>query len=452
MSGFLKNSNVVMSSSNMRQPFDIFLGVLATAGTWANTTYTFKYWRKGDRLVCDGVIAISGATSATPLSFTLPNSLQIDTVKISNTNFGHPLEGSARLFDTTGSSYNAFPAYADATTIRLLQWDASNNTSNITSGSPFTWASGDFIEVNFEVPISGWETYESSTPNMVVNVPAATQTSYAIEAYGNAGQTLIANVTDIPFATVSIQDNLTWDGSGFTAPISGDYELMGQFACTVGVTAGYASAYINGVVSKVIGVGVSTQITGFNGKFRLLAGQRLSVRYGVGYTLLNSTTSHWISITRVNGRNDSAVIANTSKEQLAYIRTVAGDNMTGGRAATTSYKTLPLISIEGDAFLSLSSNRAALPVGEYDIEVPLGSLGGSSGPNWVHLNVYNFTGSSNVKQILQVAYGASGSVMSFNTARFKLSVTTPSSYEFQSKADVADGTEWFGTIKIRKIA
>src|SRR5690606_15921129 len=57
-------------------PVSKYLGELPTTGSWTtNTTYTGKYWRKGDRLVADVTVTLGGAPDSASLTVDLPSGL-----------------------------------------------------------------------------------------------------------------------------------------------------------------------------------------------------------------------------------------------------------------------------------------------------------------------------------------------------------------------------------------
>jgi hypothetical protein len=201
---------------------------------------------------------------------------------------------------------------------------------------------------------------------VVVSLPVSAQQDFYIEAAGNAGQVITANVTDIPFIP-TVQNNLTWDGSGFTAPISGNYEVTGSTAWNGAGTGKYIYAFINGVVSKMLGgSNAASSFYPFSGKIYLAAGQRLSLRTDVTFTLSNASgpAYHTISITRLNGKNDSVCVGQVARNLIATIEY---------RGAATTLSTtpvaMPLNSIKGDSqIVSILSNQFTLQAGEYEID------------------------------------------------------------------------------------
>ena len=194
-----------------------------------------------------------------------------------------------------------------------------------------SFASGQTILFNFTVPVQG----VSSNPTLLA-LPVSTQTDYYIDSAGNSGQALTSNVTDIPFIAVT-NNNLTWDGSGFTAPISGNYCI--SFSATGNNNALQVSSYINGTISRAVfySQAASTVWYGSTNVY-LTVGQRFSLRVNTNLTLVNNSALHWIKITRLNGKNDGVYIGNVPLD-YQYNLTVTGTNWTTTRAVGVVYKT-----------------------------------------------------------------------------------------------------------------
>ena len=144
-----------------------------------------------------------------------------------------------------------------------------------------------------------------------------TEKQFFIEAAGNAGQS-VTTAQDIPFIATT-QNNLTWDGSGFTAPISGNYEVFGSVH--LGTAIEFVQGYVNNIlVRDNMGSRIVAGVTGsflFSGKVYLAAGQRFSLRFAnASQTLINTPTRHYLSITRLNGLGSQPLVNNADTIQL----------------------------------------------------------------------------------------------------------------------------------------
>lgn len=116
-----------------------------------------------------------------------------------------------------------------------------------------------------------------------------------LEAAGNAGQVVTANVTDIPFILQS--DNTGgWNGSQFTVPKSGLWSISGMTQYTAS-TARPHFLFINGVSAYRLIESTSSESTyklDYHGY--LEEGQVVSIRSLVSGTLINIETGHYLNI------------------------------------------------------------------------------------------------------------------------------------------------------------
>jgi hypothetical protein len=143
-------------------PSNSYLGALTTTGSWvSNATYSGKYYRVGSKLKGSILVSCTGAPTATALTLTLPSSLSIDTAKLSigaDTLSYIPSWGEAR--DAGINSFGIYAEYAGtATSISVMVWGAATtyiNRAGLSNTAPITLGSGDTVQLEFEVPIVGW--------------------------------------------------------------------------------------------------------------------------------------------------------------------------------------------------------------------------------------------------------------------------------------------------------
>lgn len=268
-------------------------------GSWTtNTTYTGVYRRVGDSLEGQVDVTLSGAPNAVALSLNLPSGFSIDPNKITNTTSGNSLFGHARLRDASGSgrilgdvSYNtSTQLYVFALT------SGSNAEAVVTATYPITFAAGDNITINYKVPILGW----SST----VQMSNDTDTRVVAANYNRSSgtQALTAQVTDISFPN-SLQDtHSAWNGTQFTAPISGFYCFDGSIQIST-QTAGSVALFVDGVRQKTCSPNRDvSEIKHFSAVYFLSAGQIASFRAENTYTVsVSADDYHYISIYRLSG-------------------------------------------------------------------------------------------------------------------------------------------------------
>ena len=114
--------------------------------------------------------------------------------------------------------------------------------------------------------------------------------SLYLEASGNAGESITANVTNIPF--IEVADTFdSWDGSSFTAKQTGNYVVSGGIEQSVANSA-FIYAWVNGAQKYLLRSAPSTDIKNFSGTMRLNAGDVLTFRADQAFNLSNNPRHH----------------------------------------------------------------------------------------------------------------------------------------------------------------
>ena len=138
-------------------------------------------------------------------------------------------------------------------------------------------------------------------------LPQFSESDLVVRAGGNAGQTLTADVTNIPFITVSDTTGGAWNGSQFTVPETGTYSIAGAVTFTA-ASAGRLRLFVDGTLYRSIGgTEAADSLPTFNIEDQFSAGQVLSIRRSNGATLSHSTTQHYLNITKVGKPNVTGV-------------------------------------------------------------------------------------------------------------------------------------------------
>lgn len=277
-------------------------------GTWStNTTYTGKWRRVGDNMEVSVKVATSGAPTSANLNVNLPSGFTIDTSKLNTAAFTEPL-GSLLVNDSDVVGYQGWVSYTSTTAVSFKVVLAATPTqfANLTQAVPMTFGAGDSVGAEFRVPIVGWSSSVIMSSDANNQVIAATYIS-------NAGESITANVTNIPFATKLIDTTGSWSGSVYTVPVAGNY----QVSTTVTNNAGASLAldvYKNG--SQYIRLGAdqaSNQIhVGSSVVIPCVAGDTLAIRSNTTITLTTSTLYHWVSISKLSGPAQIAASDNVS--------------------------------------------------------------------------------------------------------------------------------------------
>lgn len=136
---------------------------------------------------------------------------------------------------------------------------------------------------------------------------------------GNAGQSLTANVTDIPF--ISVEDDLnSWDGDSYTVKQDGMYLIDGSCRFNTSEVAEY-KIYKNGVFLKTTGsFALSETIAPFQHLDRFEKDDVITIRSNTTAVLINVPTQHYIAIVKVGG---PANISDTTGRQVGIVGTGA---------------------------------------------------------------------------------------------------------------------------------
>lgn len=256
-----------------------------TASWTANTTYDSYYRRVGDSLEIISTISTSGAPTSATLTVTIPFNLSIDTAKVPA--LDREL-GTAWVHDVTESNRTKATVEAtDSTTLQFLYIGGSV----VDESSPFVFASGDSISFRVSVPIQGWSS------NSQISEDLGSRDAVVFGA-GNGGTSLTADVTNIDF-TETLDTTSSWDGSVFTAPETGYYSIQGVIRLSSGTSLSL-DLYLNGSNDRIVGTshGSSNAVHDFSAFLKLNKGDELSIRSDSNATLSNSSTDHWISITK----------------------------------------------------------------------------------------------------------------------------------------------------------
>lgn len=129
--------------------------------TWTNLTVgnaiqTFKWRQVGDSMEISGHFEWGSTTSGSgTFEFSLPNDYSVDNTKARST---YARFGTAWLQDTGVGVREIYRVVQNATNSRFYVAGQTNagTSGNVGTTFPFTWATGDELDVLLTVPISGW--------------------------------------------------------------------------------------------------------------------------------------------------------------------------------------------------------------------------------------------------------------------------------------------------------
>ncbi len=262
-----------------------------TGSFTTNTTYTGKYTRIGDRALIDVEVNFSGAPNSTTLTVNMPPGLSVDTSKLTSAQtVGHYL-GTGGLFDSSGgNSTPLWVEYSSATSVRLAFGDDTDGSPAflqtavfVTQADPFTIASGDRINIKWDVPILGWSTGQvpsSENSGRVLGFTASAPTNGSI-ADGASATVLWGTVAKDDVGAYSTSTGI------YTVTEPGWYKIEAKIAQTGTTAAGAANSQMEMGIQKNGGANVG---------------------YGYGYAKVTNSLQH-----------------SSAADALEYL--VAGDNL-----------------------------------------------------------------------------------------------------------------------------
>jgi hypothetical protein len=171
-------SDVVVGPGTITQGAAVGTPVDATfTGTWVtNTTYTAKETRVGSWAHYTVRVLLSGAPTSATLTLTMPSGRTIDTTALANSSAvaSNALPGQkVTILDSGTATYDGMISLSSSTTMLITYLDANAVYQGVTQAAPVTFASGDTINISFQVPIAEW------AGNGTVNLGAGAQVEYA---------------------------------------------------------------------------------------------------------------------------------------------------------------------------------------------------------------------------------------------------------------------------------
>lgn len=239
-------------------------------------------------------------------------------------------------------------------------------------------------------PIAGW----SSSVQMSEQGGFRT---VRVDGAGNGGTSVTADVTPITFNEVT-DTTSSWNGSVFTAPEEGLYDVDGAVLYTVDSTSLQVRAYVNNSYYRAAANlgGVSGSNLKFNISIPLKAGETLDFRSNITRTLSNNANLHYVTITKRSSPN--RIAANELVLAVA----------TGNPASATSGNPFIFPTKIDDTHnqYNASTGRFTVPAaGRYEIIMPYAATGGANATIYGYKNgsQYGFAGVYNATLIGGIA-------------------------------------------------
>jgi len=369
----------------------------ATNGsTYTNQTTTGNWYRSGDRARGNIYTTYSGApaTGTGAFLWTLPPGLTVDTsaAKFPTTTSNTISVGSAKFLRSGVQFFVGTVTYNSAQGGGLSIAPQGNATTEASPTVPATVASGDFVSIEFDVPISGWDA------QTVMSNDTDTR-DVVMTSYKSTTQSLTSSVettiTGFDAATLDTHGSFNTTTGLYTVPVAGNYSVNATLHFTSNATGlRYITIYKNGSVVSYGNVINATNGdgTGLNASAIIpcKAGDTISMggyqTSGGALTVRALGTATNLSIRRSSG---TATIAATESVG-AYYNSSAGQNIAASGAATIVNFDTKVIDTHNAVTTGASWKFTAPVSGRYKISSNLrfaNFLAWSSG-GYVGLSVY----------------------------------------------------------------
>jgi hypothetical protein len=257
-------------------------------GSISNATLTTFESRQGDKMLVVWSIAFTGTSTWSDLYLNMRSGRTIDVDKFTQVG-SDAIPSAIRPLDTGVSGYGpGIFTLNSSTQLRFIQVGGGTFSST----SPFTFNSTDSLSGWFMVPIVGW------TSGNVMSTAELQVRSAIVVASGNGGESLTAGTTNIPFSTEALDSHGAWNGTQFTVPATGYYNIEGAVYTTTTTTSG-VDLYIDNTSDKRLSDFITDQVHKFSGTLKFTKGQVLSFRSLASKTLSNNAKYHWLTITAI---------------------------------------------------------------------------------------------------------------------------------------------------------
>jgi hypothetical protein len=213
--------------------------ITASTGSVTNATWTGRFRRVGDT----AEVRINGIFSATSAAFTtllagLPSGLAVDGSKIVTSANAFTVVGHGSLADAGVGNYTATVTWAGASGQVRVDSDAANQTYVVNGGTsnttPFTFNSGDSVNIEFRVPILGWSS------NLVLSEDAGNREVLGIIRRDTAQTGLVSGTMTQILLNVSAEDTSSMvdtTNNRIIVPETGTYDIEGEALINMSGTA-----------------------------------------------------------------------------------------------------------------------------------------------------------------------------------------------------------------------
>lgn len=265
-------------------------------------------------------------------------------------------------------------------------------------------------------------------------------------AEGNDASSITASTEDINWTEVSDEGvgGNNFNGTQFTAPVSGDYQVEGHIQWTSS-SSRTIDAFIDGVKVKRLNESVSSVHNDFSTNIRLNKGEVLSFRTDVTSTLVNNTQTSYLKIFKAQAGD----LLGVPTPRTCYIKDVKSSGTNGGTFTSGAWQTRDLNTLSGDTeFVSLASNQFTLQPGKYEIKASASAVA----VNKHNIKLRNITDSTD-DIIGSTSYASSSAGPGYTSSELKstVEITSAKTFEIQHYGETTRVADGFGPASVGSV-
>lgn len=358
-------------------------------GSWTtNTTYSGYKRRVGDTAEYQVKVLLSGAPNATTLSIQIPDGL-IDSDKIIS-DINNYAQSNVSITNSGSGTEIGKVRYIGDSAVEIVGYDETTGyLINVNRTSPFTFASGDEINITFKVPIQGWSANGSGV------VTQGQQNQGYREKILPSDVTTSGDIASLQFDNLEIGKWYRVSGHVVFAAIDASVHAVGFFSGAGGTGIQYGVATNDGDGTSVVvrGEGLNFE---FQAQSSTMYANASNVAAGRLVYGLGSKFSTWVGLTPINdvsvivpnqtqpktfvvgkGNLGTALTANVTNINFTEV-TDANDEWDGN---TFTAKEAGIYTFKGSIYLTTSLGGG---VYSYVNGVQNIQLGGGATTNFVH--------------------------------------------------------------------
>ena len=323
---------VSRSNIALNTPISDVTPVTMTLSNTGNATISAFERRVGDKAEYTAKVTMGSSLPTGTIVLNLPSGRTVDSNKINTSGLANAL-GTANAL--AGGGYrDGTVTYNSSTSVFIISPASTSASWNATI--PATWSNGEYLTVNFSVPITGW-----SSSTQVSDGYDGREISFSAE--GVTSNAVGAN-TVVSYNTVTIDKTNSYNTTTdvWTAPTSGTYEIYAQHRI---ITTGIAT--VNQFAGLLIQVDSVTKREFYN----YVQNTGISSWYVNGSYLVNLTAGQGVRILADTNITNPQLSTDPTQSYVQIKKLQAPTTMSATEVVAASYQTDAAQSLTSAAVL-----------------------------------------------------------------------------------------------------